>query len=955
MIDKQTKYYESIKRTSDLLYRLFNGNKMTHSEVVSEAKKLLPIVLHTSNLESCPDYDEILKGAVDLFEIEVGIKTYSPNEIAKDKQSKYWLYKVKPTIPHTYFDRYKLYLGSEGFPQKTIDDIMLSCEHILAYCANPKCTTSLEKKRGLVMGDVQSGKTANYLGLINMAFDYGYKIVVLLAGTTNSLRMQTQKRMDKGVIGAKSDSIGNEIEYIGVGFDKDEHFAVPFTNQQNDFAKFIQCNLNASIGDFNKPVVLVVKKVKSILESVKQRLQSALNEQGLDAKSMLIIDDEADNASINTAKPENEPTAINRCIRAIFNKYPIVSYVGYTATPFANIFINPYDDEENYDLFPADFIVQLNAPDTYFGGRRVFPKNDDTLPICLRLINEEEPLFLPVIHEKDYQLQGLPESLIEAIHCFLINCVIRTIRGQSTKHRTLMINITRYNKVQEQVQERVVAYIEKLTCSIEQLSSMGVDAFVRNAMNKKIFDLYQSDFYKSIRDGGGESDTIPITWNEIQAGLYDEIRSFMTIVINSRNGKMNQRTDAGINKRFEYEEYESVGARVIAIGGMVLSRGLTLEGLMVSYYSRNAGTYDTLLQMCRWFGYRPKYEDLCRIYLSQENIDRFDAVLYSVEDLKEQFAEMERQDKKPIDFGMMIKESPDTLETSLLITARAKMRGTEVIEYHLNYGGVYADTSKLSIDPAVNIFNYNAFLDFYHNLHFSFIRNRYMEQNVSKYALADFVSQLKIPYVNKKFDTEGLSEYIRNSEVFPTWDVVIATGDSHNFSKFLDVQGLKAVERSFHVKNRSDNYIRIGGSNNRVMEPGILNSGLWLSEGDKNSILLSKRASSDNEVASELSATDYLRKRNCPIFIIYPIDLKTEPNNNEIVALGEKRDVIEEYKKNLKNSFGSELPLMAFAFGFPFKESGVMVNYRANRIKLDEFNRNLEIDDDGEGTEDEDN
>lgn len=115
---------------------------------------------------------------------------------------------------------------------------------------------------------------------------------------------------------------------------------------------------------------------------------------------------------------------------------------------------------------------------------------------------------------------------------------------------------------------------------------------------------------------------LPISWEEIQEGLYDEIKQFTIVVINSRNGRMDVLGDDRKKKRFDYEDYADVGARAIAIGSMVLSRGLTLEGLMTSYYSRNAGTYDTLLQMCRWFGYRPRYEDLCRVYLTQENIDR---------------------------------------------------------------------------------------------------------------------------------------------------------------------------------------------------------------------------------------------------------------------------------------------------------------------------------------------
>lgn len=947
MSDVRIKHYEIVKRASDTLYVMLSGQKKTHSELITQAELVLPIIMRNPDAKNDPDYPDILNSVVNLYEIEVGIKTYAPNILAKDRESKYWLYKVKPTIPHSYFDRYKLYLSQDGYSQKAIENIEATCEEILAYCANPRTSSVSDKKKGLVVGDVQSGKTANYLGLINMAYDYGYKIVILLAGTTNSLRLQTQKRTDKGVIGAKSDTIGNAVEYIGVGFSPREHFAVPFTNQNNDFAKFIQKNLNANISDFNKPVVLVIKKVKSILESVGERLQSELTEQGLDSKSILIIDDEADNASPNTAKPDKQPTTINRGIRAIFNKFPVASYVGYTATPFANVFINPTDeDDTNLDLFPSDFIVQLNAPDTYFGGRKVFPREDYT-PRCLRIIKESEPNFLPVVHDKYIQYPAMAESLKEAIHSFLINNVIRTLRGQETKHRSMMINITRYNDVQTQIWERVNTYIKKLTNEIEQLSSDSLEQFIANKDMLAIYELYtKSPFYKDLITGNAEEGFDPIPWADIQSGLYSEIKQFETVIINSRNGNINQIGENGKKKRYDYEDYEDVGARVIAIGGMVLSRGLTLEGLMTSYYSRNAATYDTLLQMCRWFGYRPKYQDLCRVYLTQENVDRFDAVLDAVEDLKEQFAEMERQDRKPKDYGLMIKESPDTLETTMLITARNKMRGTEVIEYRLSYGGVYADTSKLSRDPAVNRHNATALSAFLRriSLYWDGINNlRYMAHEVSKYHVAELIRELKIPYINKKFDTEGLSEYIENSTIFPHWDVVIATGDSKGIPNYLGVEGLHAVERSFHIKP-NDSFIRIGGANNRVLEPGILNAGLWLDDDDKKRILKEKNELHPQDPPyQELTATDYLKRRSVPILVIYPIDLKIKPDDSDYAK-----------KQEIKASLGDGNPLLAFAIGFPKKESAVMVTYRANKVKLDELNANLEIDDEEEGTEDED-
>lgn len=925
------KHGASINTLSNVLYHTLQGKKVPYNDVVQKVKQLFPIIL--PELIASPDHNAIVKNVVDRYVSEVGIQTFDPEFIDLDREAKYWLYKEKDRISHPFFDRYKLYLSNDGFEPKVIKNIELSCEQILARCANPKTTALTEKKKGLVVGDVQSGKTANYLGLINMAYDYGYRIVVLLAGTTNSLREQTQKRTDSGVIGAKSDSIGNTIEFLGVGLNTNEHFAVPFTNQVNDFKKFVQKNLNVAIADINKPVVLVVKKIKSVLESVAERLQSELSEKGLDCRSILIIDDEADNASITTSKDPEKPTTINRCIRDIFNKFPIASYVGYTATPFANIFINPYDDESYLDLFPTDFIAQLHAPSTYFGGRLVFP-NNDTRSKYVRLISENEPNFLPVVHDKYIPYPAMADSLKEAINSFVICNVIRTLRGHGLKHRSMMINITRFNDTQALVWERVTEYLEALRNAIEQLSDMPLTLFCKNRYCRALYELYHNDdFFKEIREGNPDIGTDPVAWEAIQQGLYEEIKKFIVVVINSRNGQMNNIDPSGRKKRFDYDDKKDEGARVIAIGGMVLSRGLTLEGLMTSYYSRNAGAYDTLLQMCRWFGYRPKYMDLCRIYLTQVSIDQFDAVLTATEDLKEQFSEMKLRDKKPIDFGLMIKECPDTLETTLLITSRNKMRGTQVFERRLNYSGVYADTSKMSKSPTANRQNLDAFNRFCNNVSFSWktkdgdptTHRYYMAQNVSQHYIAQLFRDLSIPIENKKFNTNGLAEYIEDSDKFPYWDVVIANGNSKDSSLFMEVH---PVERSFHMRSEND-LIRIGGSNNRVLDPGLLNAGLWYRDGEA------------------LSAKEYCNHREVPILVVFPIDLKCEDEENEANAFERV------WKSEAKNGLGGNV-LLAFAYGFPGTDSKTMVKYRANAVMIDQLTAGIDLDDEDEGVEDTD-
>lgn len=945
----------------ELLYVVFGGKKKTHTEVMERAEMLLPIVV-TEALQTS-EKDSILATAVHMFEREVGIKVYTPTIIDNDYDADLWLYRVKPTIAHSYFDRYKLYLRQEGFSFKVIEeDIAPTCEKILSRCANPKTDSPKEQRRGLVVGDVQSGKTANYLALMNMAYDYGYKIVVLLAGMTDSLRIQTQKRTDKGVIGAVSDTIGDDIIYCGVGEFNEEHYAVPFTNQANDFAKFIQKNLNAAISDFNKPVVLVVKKNKDILESVIKQLQSALKD--FDSRSILIIDDEADNASISTAPAGKDPTTINKCIRAIFNKFPVASYVGFTATPFANIFINPDDSDENFlDLFPADFIVQLKAPGNYFGGYKVFPyENSNKLPRPLRLIDEEEKDFLPVIHKKDVAYPALAGSIKEAILSFLLNCVVRTVRGHKTKHRSMMINISRFNDVQDRIYDRVSEYCEKLCRIIEQTDCYPIDEFIRNVDMKALYDLYmKGDFYKDIREGHYDEEEDenydPIPWECIQKGLYDEIVQFEIVTVNARNGKMTSQKE-GKKQRFDYEAYAETGARVIAIGGLVLSRGLTLEGLMVSYYSRNAGAYDTLLQMCRWFGYRPKYKDLCRVYMTQINVDCFSAVLASVDNLKEQFTEMESQRKKPKDFGLMVREKPDTLETTLLITARNKQRNSEQIICQLNYGGEYADTSKLLKTSGTNKANYDAFVDFYKALHFSDIDGRYMARKVWKHEIADFIAKLQIHYVNKKFDIQGLTEYIANSDVFEYWDVVIATGDSKMYPNFMGVEGLAATTRSFHTANAADKFIRIGGSNNRVLDPGILDSGFVPRLKKREELLASKNADlkEGENKHKYLTAKDFLKAREYPLLVIYPIELLVEATEDDTNARfnrdsEELRKIITDEKQAIRDKFDG-LPLMAFAVAFPAKESSKKFVYRANLQKLKELTENLEINDEDEGEDD---
>ena len=454
----------------------------THSEIVENAKNVALALFGI-------DEQDIIDFVVTKYEENhPNICVHEPDVLLNDDTYGKWFERKKEILQHSLIDgyvkRYENYLRREDFDESVIEQMELDCEKILKQCANPEMTMDVNerKKRGLVVGDVQSGKTANYLALINMACDYGYKTIVLLAGMTDSLRQQTQSRIDEGFIGAISDSIGNtDIAYIGVGEEGDtkQHYAIPLTNNENDFVKFVKKNYNFTSGDFIKPVVLVVKKNASVLKQLGDWLNP--NKHNINYENLLIIDDEADNASINTKKPECDPSKINEQIRNLFNSFPIASYVGYTATPFANIFVNPDDDENYLDLFPSDFIVLLNAPTNYFGAAKVFAYEGDNNSRYIRELDESEKFFLPPKHKKDeYVFSTLPESLKEAILCFLINNVIRTIQGAEKKHRSMLINISVFNVMHDQIKTAVENYIENIAYVIEQESYKPLSDFIKN-------------------------------------------------------------------------------------------------------------------------------------------------------------------------------------------------------------------------------------------------------------------------------------------------------------------------------------------------------------------------------------------------------------------------------------------------------------------------------------------
>lgn len=536
-------------------------------------------------------------------------------------------------------------------------------------------------RRGMVVGQVQSGKTGNYTALICKAADAGYRVIVVLAGLHNSLRSQTQQRLDEGFLGLDSrtsSAYENTNRALGVGSGNPDHPAVyTFTSSDNkgDFSKAVAGRIAGKVG--TDPVLLVVKKHKTILGNLRSwvtqnngQVDPTTNRRVVRNLPLLIIDDEADNASINTKEVEQEfsadgeitsetdPTAINREIRLLLASFEQSALVAYTATPFANIFIGDHPASPVYgeDLFPRSFILRLPPPSNYIGPAEVFglPRDDGPdrpgLPILRDVTDSED--WLPTGHKTDAIPGPLPDSLKEATLAFVIVCAARRVRGQTEVHNSMLVHVTRLVLVQGRVVELIRAELDRIK------DDLRYDQSPDSALRTQLHGLWRTDFQKTTAAMPEHLRAEPTEWDAVDAELQEAVARIRVLEING-----------SAKDALEYGDHPD-GISVIAIGGNKLSRGLTLEGLSVSYYLRASKMYDTLMQMGRWFGYRPGYTDLCRLYTTPQLQLSYRDISQANEELLDRFKEMADTGGKPEDFALYVRQSA----AGMLVTAHSKMR-----------------------------------------------------------------------------------------------------------------------------------------------------------------------------------------------------------------------------------------------------------------------------------------
>lgn len=575
-----------------------------------------------------------------------------------------WLDDKREGIDFYYWSRYYKHL-KENYPVSVVSGLDSITNKILDHLEDPQKEGGWERK-GLVVGYVQSGKTANYIGLIAKAADAGYKVIVVLGGLLNSLRNQTQARIDADFAGWCTRFKTN----IGVSKHDKSRRPITFTTSIEDFKKATASRVALGLEALNEPVLFVLKKNVTTLRNLREWLLLN-NKYTLQDFPLLLIDDEADHASINTRNADQDPTAINKGIRELLKLFPRSGYVGYTATPFANIFIDPENENEMTngdlyrDLFPRDFIFSLDPPSNYIGAEQVFVDESSSSDF-LRIIEDNED-FLPVKHKKD-QEPLMPPSLKYAIDCFLLIKTIRDLRGHTGRHHSMMINVSRFTDVQEKLKAHVIEFLRSRQDAIKNYAGLSATFSLQNTDLKELHAVWEKEFVDA-----------EFTWTDVQNKLNKAVAPITVISVNVRS-----------TERLDYEEFPS-GRSIIAVGGLGLSRGLTLEGLSVSYFLRNSQMYDTLLQMGRWFGYRDGYVDLCRIFMPEYAASWYAHISESVEELRREFREMERLDLSPIDFGLKVRRHP----TALMVTARNKRGSAQTWVKEIDLEGRFAETSRI--------------------------------------------------------------------------------------------------------------------------------------------------------------------------------------------------------------------------------------------------------------------
>lgn len=852
-------YIETFKAVFEVMQNSGIDNPFEKAQDIAENKvKMGYFNVKKSDLESL---------ALEMFETYGGSIDIPKTFIMRGPGAKNWFGNTHPVYSY-YWPRYKKYLQDyKKWEKETVESINDSTDKILKSIGDPKSTEDFDV-RGLVLGYVQSGKTANFTGLINKAFDVGYKLIIVLAGMHNDLRSQTQIRLEEEVVG-RIDEITDEK--IGVAQIRNDGLLITtWTTKDKDITLG-----DAKKRNFFSPNLLIVKKNKTVLESLKEILSQSimLSTKNKDVP-VLIIDDEADQASVDTSNPnkEEDPKTINKLIREILELFKKKSYVGYTATPFANLLIRT-DVEHNTagkDLYPKDFVVALPKPKGYCGPAEYFNITgylEDDKPLFIRYLKEEDlTLFDRMKKTTDSnKFTKVPESMREAILAFLIAIAVRNLRGQTGKHNSMLIHTSRFTDTQGAMKEIVEKHYLELCNDILYNSNSEYILALKN--------LYENDHIIVQQEFDEKLPTFE--WKVV----FKEIKS---LVSNVRIMEINGQS----REALEYETYKDVGLNVIAIGGDKLSRGLTLEGLSVSYYYRGTNMYDTLMQMGRWFGFRTGYMDLCRIYTSQKIADYFEHMAYVMVELRKQFEYVaDNEEITPEDYAIKMLD-----HEKMMITSMTKMRYAEKMFSH---SGMMRQTRILDAKEPIMRQNMTATVNLINKIEVPFNKitgdtSYYIAYDVPSKLIIDYLIQYQTAASVNKVNSKDIADFIKrmnDKEKLTRFNVVVVDGTESTLKK-------KEV-----IKEGINKYpVRLG---KLKLDSAVIRAVTKEVDGVLGTVDIGALVASKQEFTDLNKASQEERNVNNPAILIYPL----HPEVKRFKVLG--------------YDFNENFVPIGFAFSFP--------------------------------------
>ncbi len=851
------------------------------TDAIEASNKVLPILKeHIKYFQNYrPELKDLSNEDINdiLDDIVRDIEDYELDEcdcIAEEKAlNDDWL--EKQDIQFSYTERYLKYLDKKGW--ENIEVLRNNSFKILQMLGDPN-VDRISHRKGLMIGDVQSGKTASYTTILNRAVDVGYDVILVLTGTTENLRVQTQKRIETDLIGTTSEEdVADKV--VGVGKITPLNKVLRATSVTHDYSKKIAATQAVPIVK-GETLLFVSKKNVTTLKCIKNALNSSnANNKVNDIinGSILILDDESDNASVDTNKPENNPTAINRSIRDILNLFARTGYLAVTATPFANIFIDDSCREGEYsrDLFPSDFICLLDRPAKYLGANKLFgdvaisgvprwtKKGNTYSELCIVEISEKENMPYAYKHKNEIRVEGsefenLPVPMKKAIRYFILvqKLMDYSILLNDEPHRTMMINVSRFVDVQDDLYEVIKTWLrERLKPQVKKYGYMPQEAS----------NLYTGEYYR-LKQVWDEENLEAISgkdWNSFSRDLTDSIDRLRVAIENNKHSKKEK---LGLN----YSDYPK-GDRVIVVGGQCLSRGLTLEGLVVSYFFRNSAMYDTLLQMGRWFGYRNAYIQYFKIWISVQSNSWYSLIADATEDLRSQIREMNERNMTPSQFGLAVKYHP---ATGLIVTARNKMRGVKVYERKvpIDIGGHLIESARLSPDPKINECNSILINDFLSNMTGEYTRGvgGFYWSGIDRCVIAKLVKNFQSAKLSLGFMVEELASYIEKNST-EKWSVGIAQYMNTDELPLENFPELKRVRRPYNIEDDGTSKVmKIYGHHVKIGSGTVTKLGLTKEDIKKIQASIRKGEDKDNDSL-------YLRNRagtkRESILILYPLDL----------------------------------------------------------------------------------